>query len=360
MSRAKSKETDESVSLNIQHYPWQKAALAHVDAQLADNRQPHATLFRLRKDYDDTMLGWQVIKRIICDSHRANDDCKHCRMIDDALHPNVLFLDVVNTSVDFAPVKRIGIDDVRQIEQKMWQTSMFDKPKIAYINGMDLLSTPAQNALLKTLEEPPENTFFILAVTDVSHVLPTIMSRVQRLHHSTFPQERLLYWLQQQLNQQSNQPMTEAEIAKVAKLADDAPMRSLALLQSPDLVQQLSREKAQFADFITGKNSAQNLAATFEKGQESAQLARYCRYTENMIHFLFTKSVERHAEANDKMANKTGENSVQYATWKGVSLRALYRLHDTLMELRRLTDTNVNVHLQLTTSLTDWQYERSR
>ncbi|PID62897.1 MAG: hypothetical protein CR974_03035 [Gammaproteobacteria bacterium] len=327
-------------------YPWHSATLKHIESQLHDNRQPHATLFRLRADYDDEQLGWEIAKRLLCDQQTGCNACKHCRLMNENAHTNALFLDVIND--------KVGIDQVRELEQQMWQTALFDKPKVAYIQGMDLLSLGAQNALLKTLEEPPENAFFVLSVSNISRVLPTIMSRVQRLHHAKVDQDSLYHWLQKQLNN----PVTEAAIARTAKLVDDAPLRTLALLKMPELGQKLQQEKAQFADFISKKISASTLTSSLDKDEPQAQLQRYCRYTESLIHVLFQKSISDNSELGNKRADNRQGNSVQYATWNGVSLRALYRLHDSLTDLRRLADSNVNLTLQFTTSLTEWQHER--
>ncbi|PIE44697.1 MAG: hypothetical protein CSA45_05670 [Gammaproteobacteria bacterium] len=329
-------------------YPWHRSTLQHIKIQLAEDRLPHAMLYRQRNDYFDTALGWQVAQLLLCEAKNGQDNCRHCRLLAEKSHPNVLFLDVFN--------EKIGIDNVRDLEQQMWQTSVFDKAKIAYISGMDLLSIGAQNALLKTLEEPPKNAFFILSVNNLSRVLPTIISRVQRLRHSRLEQHTLLHWLQAQLNT----TMTEAEIGKIAKLADFAPARTLALLQSPETVRQLQAEKAQFADFMAGKCTAATLAAGLDNAQSAAQLARYCRYTKSMIFFLFAKTSDKNCPDSNKKADKSTQYSVQYVTWNGVSLRALYRLHDALSDLWRLSETNVNLPLQFTTRLTDWQHDRKK
>lgn len=334
------REANVSNAAIVPGYPWHRQTIEHIKAQLATSRMPHALLYRRRRDYFDTDLGWQIAGLILCDTHSADGNCQHCRLMRDKTHPNVLFLDLIN--------EKVGIDDVRALEQQMWQTSMFDKPKVAYISGMDLLSTGAQNALLKTLEEPPQNTFFILSVNNVSRVLPTIMSRVQRLHHKQVDIHDILHYLQMQLPTDQ----TEAAIANHLKLADGAPARALELLTSPQAVQEIESEKQQFAQFIAGQVNAYALNCSADKGELSAQLTRYCHYTESMIRFLFEKSLQS-ADKNDK-------NSVQYSTWKDVTLRALYRLHDKLANLRRLADSNVNMTLQLTTELTDWQHDRRK
>lgn len=322
-------------------HPWHQALLNHVGQQLCDDRLPQALLFRHRRDYDDTQLAQNIAQLLLCDSHQGDDHCQHCQLITQQTHPNVVLLDVIN--------HKVGIKDIRELEQQMWQTAIFDKPKVALILGIDLLSIGAQNALLKTLEEPPKNAYFVLSVTNISHVLPTIISRVQRLRHGRVDTDELYQWLQRQSYQQ---PPTTAAIAKMAKLADYLPQQTLALLRSPEMAAERETEKKQFAEFLAGQRQASALIRPQDKDTMAEKITRYCRYTEGMIRFLFEKNI--------KTADKNDSNSVQCCTWHGVSLRSLYRLHDVLMTLRQLSDTNVNMTMQLTTHLVDWQHDRKK
>lgn len=324
-------------------YPWHQDMLAHIETMVAEGRTPHALLFRHRPDYFDTELGWQLVKRILCGMDTDGDAAQHCRFVDDNSHPNVLYLDV--------RTDKVGIADIRLLEQQIWQTALFDKPKIAFINGMDLLSISAQNALLKTLEEPPKNAFFMLSVDNISRVLPTIMSRVQRLRHTPAATDVVISWLRDQIQQQSISK-TDADIETIAQLVDYVPERALSLLQSDEQVKSLENEKAQFAQFISGKCSVNALVSSLSDADIAAVLSRYCGYVERLIRLLFDKTVA----ANEKKS----ENSLDYSRWHGVSLVGLYRLHDVLVELRQLSNSNVNMTMQLTSSLSDWQYDRTK
>lgn len=330
--------------VNQHNCPWHRDILTYIEQQLKAQRMPQTILFRRRPYYFDTTLGWQIVQRLLCDTHTADDYCQQCHLMAEHNHPNVFFLDVHH--------EKVGINDIRQLEQQMWQTAVFDKPKIAFISGMDLLSIAAQNALLKTLEEPPSNVYFILSVDNISRVLATIMSRVQRLRHTTINDDSLheiLHWLQQSLLEQQ-QSYTEAEIAKVAQLANFAPEQTLTLLKSPEQVTLLEKEKTIFAQFMSGKYAATDLVDNMDNSDYSQQLARYQRYVDNLIHVLFEKT----AQQSDIKA----ENPIKYSKWQGLSLRSLYRLRDTLMTLRSLQETNVNLPIQLTDYLSRWQNDR--
>lgn len=324
-------------------YPWHHDILNHVKEQLLSNRMPHTVLYRHRPSFYDEELARQIARLLLCDSHQGCNDCQHCRLMAESTHPNVMLLNVRE--------EKVGIADVRALEQQMWQTAVFDKPKVAVIDGIDLLSIGAQNALLKTLEEPPKNTFFILSVNHLSNVLPTIMSRVQRLHHTPQKEKQhdeIIHWLQQRLG--ADAP-TEAEISKIARLAQFAPAATLSLLQSPEQVKVINQEKAHFAQFISGQCRATQLVDAMDKEQITEQLIRYSHYVDALIHSLFDKMAK---QGN----NQTGER--QEPQWQGVSLQGLYRLHDVLVNLRRLANTNVNMIMQLQTDLMDWQDDRTK
>lgn len=327
-----------------QNYPWHKTLLAHVRQQLSDDRMPHAVLYRCRPHFFDERLGDAVAQLLLCDKHNGCGQCRHCHLMAESTHPNVLSLNAYE--------HKVGIDDIRQLEQQMWQTSVFDKAKIAIIHGVDLLSIAAQNALLKTLEEPPKSAFFILSVDNLSGVLATIMSRVQRLRHvpqKATQQQQIIHWLQQQLGEQSP---TEAEITRVAKLAQFAPQATLSLLREPEQVTALNKEKSDFAQFVSGKSSAMQLVNLMNQEQLGEQLVRFGRYTETLIHGLFNKVAEQ--------GNRRAVDASYSPKWHGVSMQGLYRLRDCLATLQQLQRSNVNMTMQLQTHLTDWQNDRER
>lgn len=333
------------LTVNQHNCPWHREMLKYVEQQIKQGRLPHAVLYRRRPYYFDTTLGWQIIQRLLCDSHTAADHCQQCHLMAEHNHPNVFFLDVHH--------EKIGIDAVRDLEQQMWQTAVFDKPKVAFISGMELLSIAAQNALLKTLEEPPKNVFFVLSVDNISRVLPTIMSRVQRLRHEKIDadgEQAILHWLEDVLADKS--AATAANLATIVKLADFAPERALQLWQSPEQVSQLEQEKAHFAHFMSGKLSATALVDGMDSADYAQQLARYQSYVDVLIVRLFDETV--------RQSDVSEAATIKYQRWKGVSLRRLYGLRDSLITLRYLGSTNVNLPMQLTDYLSRWQDDRTK
>lgn len=90
---------------------------------------------------------------------------------DDSTHLDIIEIDAASNN---------GVDDVRDLRDKVQITPVSAEKKIYIIDEVHMLSKPAFNALLKTLEEPPEHVVFILATTDVEKLPPTIISRTQQ------------------------------------------------------------------------------------------------------------------------------------------------------------------------------------
>lgn len=107
----------------------------------------------------------------------------------------------------------IGIEEIRSLRAKAALAS--SGFSVWIIVGAERMSAEASNALLKTLEEPPKDTYFFLTTTTVQNLLPTIISRCQHLPFRSVPEEEILMWL----SKKSGKSYDDAKARKVAKLA---------------------------------------------------------------------------------------------------------------------------------------------
>ena len=108
--------------------------------------------------------------------------CEPCRAISEGRHIDVIEMDAASHT---------GIDDVREIIDAVRYASVSARYKIYIIDEVHMLSKPAFNGLLKTLEEPPEHVKFFLATTEVNKVPVTVLSRCQRFDLRRIPAEKL-------------------------------------------------------------------------------------------------------------------------------------------------------------------------
>lgn len=89
----------------------------------------------------------------------------------------------------------IGIDAVREIKNFLWQKPNTSARRTLIIDNADLLTTEAQNALLKITEEPPVSSLLILVTSDPESILPTIVSRLPKVYFGAVPQKAIEEWL---------------------------------------------------------------------------------------------------------------------------------------------------------------------
>ena len=140
---------------------------------LATRKLAHAYLFAGPRGTGKTTMAKLLAKALNCDEgigHQCNE-CKNCKAIIDGTHPDVLELDAASNN---------GVDEIRELIDKVKYGTILGRYKVYIIDEVHMLSTGAFNALLKTLEEPPEHVIFILATTEPHKILPTILSRCQR------------------------------------------------------------------------------------------------------------------------------------------------------------------------------------
>ena len=182
----------------------------------------HALLLKGRKGIGKWVFARHLAKSLLCSAPRADGQacgqCASCGWFEQDTHPN--FVAVMpealqnindnqsnqdNTEAKSSDVttrknagQQITIDQIRRLSDFVYLTGHQQGHKIVLIYPAETMHGAAANALLKKLEEPPENVLFILVTHQVQHLLPTIRSRCQQLTLPVPDRESALNWLQQQ------------------------------------------------------------------------------------------------------------------------------------------------------------------
>ena len=168
----------------------QQHIVATLQNAIKNNKLAHAYLFCGPRGTGKTSVAKLLAKTINCTSegNRPCGKCANCIDIQESTHPDVIELDAATNN---------GVDEVRDLIDKVKYAPMQGKYKVYIIDEVHMMTASAFNALLKTLEEPPEYCIFILATTEPHKVLPTIVSRCQRFDFNKVPtpliKERLSY-----------------------------------------------------------------------------------------------------------------------------------------------------------------------
>lgn len=164
---------------------------AHVTQTLQNaligDRVGHAYLFAGPRGTGKTTVARLLAKAVNCQaekiSERPCDECDYCKAVNQSRFLDLIEIDAASNN---------GVDDVRDLREKINFVPSQGQFKIYIIDEVHMLSTPAFNALLKTLEEPPPHAIFILATTEIHKIPATVLSRCQRHEFRRVPLESII------------------------------------------------------------------------------------------------------------------------------------------------------------------------
>ena len=167
------------------------------------NKVFHAILLEGEKGLGKKTLANIIAQTAVCSHPEAGlacEICSNCKKVQKGIHPDVIYPE--KTGV----LQGYSIATVRKIRADAYIAANEARRKVYIFSEVDNMGIPAQNALLKVLEEPPENVIFILTCTNSANVLPTIRSRTQQMAlKSTSQQELHKYLLKKFPNENLNE-----------------------------------------------------------------------------------------------------------------------------------------------------------
>ena len=244
----------------------QPAVTTALKNELRTDRLAHAYLFTGSRGTGKTSCAKILAKAVNCLSPRDGDpcnECDNCRGIDAGTILDVVEIDAASNN---------GVDNIRDLRDEVNFSPSVAKYRVYIIDEVHMLSAGAFNALLKTLEEPPEHVIFILATTEVHKLPATILSRCQRFDFGRIPAEEISARLKY-VSEQEQFTLTDDAALMIARLADGGLRDALSLLD-----QCLSRSHTVTAELVAeatgmaGRDYLFHLAAAVRKQDGAAAL----------------------------------------------------------------------------------------
>lgn len=158
---------------NFNEVAGQQHIVKTLQNAVKQNKIAHAYLFCGPRGTGKTSIAKIFAKAINCENldNKPCLECSNCLAVQDGSHPDIIEIDAASNN---------GVDEVRELIEKVKYAPLKGKFKVYIIDEVHMMSAGAFNALLKTIEEPPEHVIFIFATTEPQKVLPTIISRCQR------------------------------------------------------------------------------------------------------------------------------------------------------------------------------------
>ena len=236
-------------------------------------KSANAFLFTGIRGVGKTTIARIVAKSLNCEKgvdNLCNENfCTHCKSIIESNHIDVLEIDAAS---------KTGVDDVRDLIEFSRYGPTSAKYKIFIIDEVHMLSKQAFNALLKTLEEPPEYLKFIFATTEIKKIPVTVISRCQRFDLSRVKTEKLFQYIKK-ISEKENGKITNDAIKLIVKISEGSVRDALSLLDRGLICnsdeEEFNLKKAQEVFGYFDKSLLIELFYNLFKGEESEAINLY-------------------------------------------------------------------------------------
>jgi len=231
----------------------QEVVAETITNSIKADKIPNAYLFTGIRGIGKTTTARIVAKGLNCSNGIDNlckeDLCDNCKSIADSSHIDVLEMDAAS---------KTGVDDVRDLIEFSRYGPTSAKYKIFIIDEVHMLSKQAFNALLKTLEEPPEYLKFIFATTEIKKIPITVVSRCQRFDLSRIKSSELFDFIKD-IKEKENGKASDEALKLIVKISEGSVRDALSLLDRA----LLSLDEKTELDL----NAAQKIFGYFDKSQ---------------------------------------------------------------------------------------------
>lgn len=312
-------------------YPWQKNVWQRIMSQHA--RMPHALLLHGRTGTGKLDFAKLLSKSLLCEKmveDQACGTCAKCLWFEEGHHPDFKWIGPEDVeSTDDAPKKKttkktqISVDQIRQLIQALSLSNHETTGlRVVLIYPAETLNTASANALLKVLEEPPQNTVFILISHQIKRLLPTIISRCQAITMPLPEKALAIQWLK-------SQKVEDAEV-----LLDYYGGAPLAVLNATDI----DLNPQVFKQLSMGSQLDSFLCASLliQFGMEQA-VTMLQKWTYDIL--LSKYSIQQYYHAQ--------HSSALQALTKSVNLRELLDFQRQLIQLKLTANHPLNQEMQL-------------
>lgn len=317
--------------------------------QIVANRVGHAYLFSGGRGTGKTSAAKIMARAINCLNPKADgepcNECEICKAILDGSLTDVVEMDAASNN---------SVEDIRAIRDEVNFLPTVAKYRVYIIDEVHMLSTGAFNALLKTLEEPPEHVKFILATTEPQKLLATILSRCQRFDFKRITVEDISKRLKI-ICKESNIQITDEALKMIAILAEGAMRDGISILErcSQDTEGIIDEDKIrdlvgmprltyikELVKNIIEKVPEKAIETTNKIISEGKDLDNFLweiiKYIKDMLIYKTTKSLELYSKEDIAFINELAEK-----TSKERLLNLIYEFSELSNNMKTSTQKNI-------------------
>ncbi len=329
--------------------------------QIATGTVSHAYLFCGTRGTGKTTTARILAKAVNClDTYDAPcGTCPNCQSIKEGTFMDVIEIDAASNN---------GVENIRELRESVKYPPAVGRKKVYIIDEVHMLSTGASNALLKTLEEPPENVIFILATTDPQKLPQTILSRCMRLDFKRVP-ESILIGHMRRICQEKGVQISESALRLLAANADGSVRDGLSILDQclaggdrsldrDDILEFLGTVSEEFFLNLTDRVVMQDAAGALvlldealQEGKDVKQLMKdWMSHYRSLLITKYIKNAEDMLNMSTENVEKLRQQSMQVSLEEINS--GIITLSKTINDARYSTQPRILLELAIVTIAT--------
>lgn len=316
-------------------YPWQQDAWETVQNARQRDRLPHALLFTGEDGCGNEGFVRVLAQSLLClepiATGAACGQCRSCQVFAGQAHPDYMAVGLQEDR------QAIVIEQIRELNHFLGLSRSYSPRRVVVIYPAERMNVNAANSLLKSLEEPANNTHILLLSSHPALLLSTIRSRCQMMRLPVPSTESALLWLKQQTLQHDAQLLLTA--------ARGRPMAALQL-DSTDMLIQRQQWLAHIAQMISGRGNIVEISAQWEKYDKTVLLD----WQLDCVHGLIKQL-------------SVNQNYTSYLPdlndFLTLTRPTIWEIHAGLLELKKIAIHPINPRLFVESMLMLWQVKLS-
>ena len=323
----------------IEEISWHEDAWNNYKNARKKHHFPHALLLSGAEGVGKKIFSQRIARSLLCTSpvdYKACNECSSCKTYHSGANPDYLKICLLEGK------QQIGVDQIRRISEFLHYTRSFNNKRVVLLEPVERMNQNAANSLLKSLEEPNDDSVIILVTSNLSSVIPTIKSRCQQITLHLPSKKEALFWM----NRNGKKEKAPNSNEDLLLLANGSPLVANDLPDS--LIQEKLNLKNDLLDVIESKKNITEIAKKWENYDKEVLLNWQISWSQEIIK---RKTIYKDLEYSQSNTNLDS----LFLKLNTSTASKMWVLYEGLLSHKKLIHTSVNTLMFLENMLVLWK-----